>query len=51
MERSRRRRRRRSRRSSKGGEEEKDEEDLRRTKSVSILYSEDSDTMCFFVYT
>ena len=49
MERSRRRRRR--RRSGKGGEEEDREEDLRRTKSVSILYSEDSDTMCFFVYT
>ena len=48
MERSRRRRRR--RRSSRE-EEEKEEEDLRRTKSVSILYSEDSDTMCFFVYT
>ena len=48
MERSRRRRRR--RRSSRE-EEEKDEEDLRRSKSVSILYSEDSDTMCFFVYT
>ena len=48
MERSRRRRRR--RRSSRE-EEEKEEENLRRTKSVSILYSEDSDTMCFFVYT
>ena len=48
MEKSRRRRRR--RRSSRE-EEEKDEEDLRRSKSVSILYSEDSDTMCFFVYT
>ena len=48
MERSRRRRRR--RRSSRE-EEEKEEEDLRRSKSVSILYSEDSDTMCFFVYT
>ena len=45
MERSRRRRR------SSREEEEKEEEDLRRTKSVSILYSEDSDTMCFFVYT
>ena len=50
MERSRRRRRRRRRRSSRE-EGEKDEEDLRRTKSVSILYSEESDTMCFFVYT
>ena len=49
MEKSRRRRRRR-RRSSRE-EEENDEEDLRRSKSVSILYSEDSDTMCFFVYT
>ena len=48
MEKSRRRRRR--RRSSRE-EEEKDEEDLRRSKSVSILYSEESDTMCFFVYT
>ena len=45
MERSRRRRR------SSREEEEKEEEDLRRAKSVSILYSEDSDTMCFFVYT
>ena len=50
MERSRRRRRRRRRRSSRE-EEEKNEEDLRRSKSVSILYSEESDTMCFFVYT
>ena len=50
MEKSRRRRRRRRRRSSRE-EEENDEEDLRRSKSVSILYSEDSDTMCFFVYT
>ena len=49
MEKSRRRRRRR-RRSSRKEEEEKEVE-LRRAKSVSILYSEDSDTMCFFVYT
>ena len=40
-----------ARRVCEGEEEKTEEEEMKRSKSISILYSEDTDVMCFFVYT